>query len=228
MGKRGKKESMYSTLSDRQIVIAIKSDPNTPYTRDLTYELYQRYINFVHKHWYSLSKTLNSSYLVQDIKEDFYGESYVSFTKALAAINIDKIQDNNWKFLGYFGFYLSNQRKLFAKKIIQKYQAETSIEISETTNTEDRPIFLSDVSEAGIVSSAEDTFIEDDKKRRFWSGLSYCKEKLWGDVEKRIFTMRESGKPIRRICEELDMSPWKYNKILDTMKNQLQQAIETS
>jgi hypothetical protein len=218
---------VYASLSDRQMVIAIKSAPGTKYAADLTYALYCRYNNFVHKHWHALSRDLNASHLVQDVKDDFYSESYVSFTKALNAIDVSKILNNNWKFLGYFGFYLSNQRKTFAKKIIQKYHTETPLEVSEASCSDgDRTVLLSDIVDAGTVSSAEETFIEDDTRRRFWSGLSYCKETVWGDIEKRIFTMREKGESIRTICGELDMSPWKYNKILDTMKQQLEHAIQ--
>lgn len=219
----------YASLSDRQMVIAIKSAPGTKYAADLTYALYCRYSNFVHKHWHALSRALNASHLVQDVKDDFYSESYVSFTKALNAIDTSKIQNNNWKFLGYFGFYLSNQRKTFAKKIIQKYHTETPLEVPEASGTDgDKTVLLSDIVDAGTVSSAEDTFIEDDTRRRFWSGLSYCKEAVWGDVEKRIFAMREKGESIRTICGELGMSPWKYNKILGTMKQQLEHAIESA
>jgi hypothetical protein len=221
--------SAYATLSDRQIVTAIKSAPGTTYAADLTYALYCRYNNFVHKHWHALSRALNASHLVQDVKDDFYSESYVSFTKALNAIDITKIQNNNWKFLGYFGFYLSNQRKTFAKHIIQKYHVETPLEVPEASGTGgDKTVLLSDIVDAGTVSSAEDTFIEDDSRRRFWSGLSYCKEEVWGDIEKYIFEMREKGESIRTICGKLDMSPWKYNKILDSMKQQLERAIESA
>jgi len=214
----------YASLSDRQMVTAIKSAPGTKYSADLTYALYHRYINFVHKHWHALSKALNASHLVQDVKDDFYSESYVSFTKALNAVDINKIQNNNWKFLGYYGFYLSNQRKTFAKRIIQKYHTETPLEISEPDGS--KTVLLSDIVDAGTVLSAEETVIEDDNRRRFWSGLSYCKKIVWGDVERRIFEMRERGESIRTICGELDMPPWKYNKILDTMKQQLERAIE--
>ena len=224
-----KSTSTYSAFSDRQIVTAIKTTPGTPYAQELTYELYQRYLNFVHKHWHALSRTLNASHLVLDIKDDFYSESYVSFTKALNATNITKIKNNNWKFLGYFGFYLSNQRKTFAKRLIQKYHMETPLEVSEVSDgAGEKTILLSDISLQGATASAEESFIEDDSRRRFWSGLSYCRESLWSSTEKHIFDMREKGESIRAICDKLQISPWKYNKILATMKDQLTQSIESA
>ena len=216
--------SSYALLSDRQLVEDIKKDPESAQARDMMHVLYTRYMNFIHKHWHALSRQLNGSHLVQDIKDDFYSESYVSFTKALTAIDVGKIQNNSWKFLGYFGFYLSNQRNTFAKKIIKKYQEETPIEISEPSG--ERTVYLSDISEKGTVVSAEDAFLQDDQRRRFWGGLSRCKEELWGDVEKRIFDMREKGESIKTICTTLEMSPWKYNKILERMKQQFDQARE--
>lgn len=221
---KGSSVSMYATMSDRQLVLNIKASTDATQTQEMTQVLYTRYMNFIHKHWHALSRQLNSSYLVQDIKDDFYSESYVSFSKALAAVDVTKIQNNNWKFLGYFGFYLSNQRNTFAKRIIKKYQEETPIEIPESTG--ERTIYLSDISEKGAVLSAEEAFLEDDQRRRFWTGLSYCKEQLWSDVEKRIFDMREKGSSIKAICTELEMSPWKCNKILSRMKQQFETAME--
>ncbi len=214
----------YMALSDVSLVTSIKTSSDESQVREMTHVLYTRYSNFVHKHWHSLSRQLNGSHQVQDVKDDFYSESYVSFSRALAAIDITKIKNNKWKFLGYFGFYLSNQRNTFAKKIIKKYQAETPIEIPEASG--DRTIYLSDISEKGAVSSAEDAYMEEDQRKRFWQGLSYCKNKLWSDTEKQIFNMRENGKSIKVICETLSMSPWKCNKILTQMKEQFAEAVE--
>lgn len=214
----------FSTMSDMDLVTGIKTNQDEAQVKDMVHVLYTRYMNFIHKHWHALSHQLNTSYLVQDIKEDFYSESYVSFSKALAAIDITKIKNSNWKFLGYFGYYLSNQRNTFAKKIIKKYKAETPIEIPEAEG--ERTIYLSDISEKGSVSSAEETFMQEHQRQQFWARLSYCKDELWSDVEKSIFEMREKGKSIKAICSELGMSPWKCNKILGRMKDQLTASSE--
>jgi hypothetical protein len=216
--------SLYVSMSDAELVEGIKTSQDEDQVKDMTHVLYMRYMNFIHKHWHALSRQLNASYLVQDIKEDFYSESYVSFSKALAAINLEKIQNNKWKFLGYFGFYLSNQRNTFAKRIIRKYQEETPIEIPEASG--ERTIYLSDISEKGAVASAEDTFMKEEQRRGFWAGLTYCRDELWSDVERRIFDMREKGQSIKAICAELEMSPWKCNKILSRMKQQFKQVAE--
>lgn len=214
----------YVAMSDKDLVTMIKTSDGEDLIREVTHVLYVRYMNFIHKHWHALSRQLNTSYLVQDIKEDFYSESYVSFSKALAAVDITKIKNSSWKFLGYFGFYLSNQRNTFAKRIIKKYRAETPIEVPESSG--ERTIYLSDISEKGAVSSAEDTFMQENQRQRFWDGLSYCKDEIWTDTEKRIFEMREKGDSIKSICTELGMSPWKCNKILTRMKQQFEEAAD--
>lgn len=217
----------YTYMSDRQLVTEIKKGDQEEQIKEMMQVLYLRYMNFIHKHWHALSRQLNGSQLVQDVKDDFYSESYLSFTRALDAVDLAKIQNDNWKFLGYFGFYLSNQRNTFAKRLIQKYQEETAIELPEAFG-ENKTIYLSDISEKGTVSSAEDTFLQDDHRRRFWSGLDYCKTKLWTDIEVKIFNMREKGESIKTICNEVSISPWRYSKILTTMKNQLEKAVEES
>jgi hypothetical protein len=215
----------FNAMTDMDLVIGIKTSQDKDQVKDMVHVLYTRYMNFIHKHWHALSRQLNTSHLVQDIKEDFYSESYVSFSKALAAVDLSKIQNDKWKFLGYFGFYLSNQRNTFAKRIIKKYQAETPIEVAPNVDG-DHTIYLSDISKKGSVSSAEETFMKEHQREQFWAGLNRCKDELWSEVEKTIFDMREKGKSIKAICSELGMSPWKCNKILNRMKEQLTSVAE--
>jgi len=213
-------EASYVHVSDVDLVTNIKTNRNAVEVQAMTHALYMRYMNFIHKHWHALSRQLNDSYLVQDIKDDFYSESYVSFSKALAAVSLDKIKDEKWKFLGYLGFYLSNQRNAFAKRLIKKYNVETPIEIPVDG---DHNRYLTDIVEHGTVSSAEDTFFKEEEQRRFWDGLAYYKGQVWSDIERRIFTLREQGKSIKSICTDLQISPGKCGKLLGRMGRQLKE-----
>ena len=210
----------FMKMSDREVVQKIKETSDVENLKALKSVLYRRYEKFVHKHWHKLYSQMNASTYLSQIKDDFYNDSYLAFSNALDAIKTEKILNDKWKFLGYYGFYLSNQRKAYAKKVLKKYRTETALEVpggeGETT------IYLSDLSEGGVSPSAEDAFIEQDFKQRFWKAIQECKAKEWDETQRNLFDLRAKGLPVKRICGELKISPWKYNKLLEGMRVQLE------
>lgn len=210
-------------MSDRNLVTTIKTTINREEEKEARYVLYRRYERFVHKHWHSLSSRMNRSAAVMELKNDFYAESYIVFEKALNATKLSKIRDDKWKFLGYYGFYLSTLKNNFAKGVVNKYHNETSIEIP--VNATDRNVVLSDLSEAGVVPSAEDEVLQKDEQRRFWKALAQCQSTIWDETKRVIWDRRAAGTSIKETCSELGISTWRFNKILTEMKTQLDSAI---
>lgn len=213
-------------LNDRDLVTRIKTTTNKEEEKEARLVLYQRYERFVHKHWHSLSSRMNRSAAVLEMKSDFYAESYMVFEKALKAVKLSKIKNSKWKFLGYFGFYLSTLKNNFAKNVVHLYHNETALEIPTTASS--RCVILSDMSEAGIVRSAEEEIIERDERERFWKALTQCKSTVWDSTQKAIWDKRAAGVSIKETCQELEISAWKFNKLLSEMKTQLQTAITHS
>lgn len=218
--------SQLEQMSDRDLVTFIKSTMNREDEREARHVLYSRYERFVHKHWHSLSGRMNRSTAVMEQKSDFYAESYIVFEKALKAVNISKIRNDKWKFLGYFGFYLSTLKNNFAKGIVTQYHHETALEVPTATTS--KSVILSDMSEAGIVRSAEDIVIEKDQRQRFWKALTQCKGTIWNETQRTIWDKRAAGVSIKETCDALGISTWKFNKILSEMKTQLDTAMVRS
>ena len=207
------------SLNDRDLVIRIKTTTNKDEEREARHVLYARYERFVHKHWHSLSSRMNRSTAVIEQRNDFYAESYIVFEKALRAVDISKIRDHKWKFLGYYGFYLSTLKNNFAKSVVSHYHNETSLEVPAEASS--RCIILSDTAEAGVVRSAEDEVVEKDERQRFWKALATCQATVWDDTSRTIWAKRAEGVSIKETCEELGISTWKFNKTLSEMKDQL-------
>lgn len=214
----------FEKMSDRQLVETIKASTDPKQIAAMRYALYARYEKFVHKHWHKLSSQLNASRATMEVKDDFYNESFVTFTTALDAVSVTKIRDNNWKFLGYYGFYLSNQRKSFARKVIQKHRHETSLE-APNPESPNSTIYLSDMVDVGRVPSAEEIILEQEGKAQFWKAVKICREKLWDTTSNAIFDARLKKTPIKTICTTLGISPWKYNKVLTQMRQDLDKQL---
>lgn len=209
----------YSSLSDREVVQRIKEGKDTENQKYLKQVLYTRYEKFVHKHWHKLYKQLNASMYLSQLKDEFYSDSYLTFSNALDAVKTEKILNDKWRFLGYYGFYLSNQRKNYAKKVLRKYKSEVSLEVPDENG--ENTVYLSDLTEDGKAPSAEDTVIEQDFKERFWKALQECKEKDWDKTCNTLFDLKSQGLAVKKICEKLDISSWKYSKLLEGMRQQL-------
>jgi hypothetical protein len=168
---------------------------------------------------------MNASSSVIGLKEDFYSECYVTFSKALNAVSLAKIRDDKWKFVGYFGFYLSATKNSYARGIVKKFQHETPIEVSSPSSG-DKTVYLSDLSKQGIVKSAEDTVIEADEQERISKALARCQTRLWTEEQNRIFALRAKALSIKAVCAEMGISSWRYNKLLTEMKASLDKETE--
>lgn len=126
-----------------------------------THELYFRYKPFVHKHWSKLKQNFekinNRTVLknLQSYRDDFESESYEAFMKALDYLNVDKIENDKWKFLGVYGYYMNNLRRSFRRQALKKNKEITTdvmINSEETHNLLDN--------EKYAVPSAEDQFFK--------------------------------------------------------------------
>lgn len=217
--------STYQAMNDRQLITAIKTTSNSDKVREMRHVLYARYERFVHKHWQSLARRMNHSAAVLSVKNDFYAESYIVFEKALNAVKLSKIKDDKWKFLGYYGFYLSTLKNRFANGVVEKYNNETTLEVPSDV-TGGKSVILSDLAESGQVESAEEEIIRKDHQRRFWSALAHCQATLWSKDKNVIWERRANGVSIKDTCSELGISTWKFNKILTEMKSELDRCID--
>ncbi len=205
-----------SPLSDRDLVFEIKNGSESAQKK---WVLFKRYERLIHKHWHRLRYALDNSGYVQDTKEDFYSEAFITFCATLDAINLDKVRDDKWKFLGYFRWYLSNQRNSAAKRIIRKHQKETPIEVAVENPKSVRPrsVYITDSFDHLSAPSAEESFIMKEETDRFWSALKRCKSKIWSSQEVEIFNRRERGESLGVIGESLNISTPTLRKRLSAM-----------
>ena len=109
-------------MNDRELVTQLKATGS----KALQEELWTRYQNLVHKNWAILRRQMDNSALILGMKDDFYSESFVAFRKTLDAVNMTKVHDDNWKFLGYFRLYLKNVRSDMISDLIKTYHHEKS------------------------------------------------------------------------------------------------------
>jgi len=217
-----------SPLNDRDLIYEIKNNQET--SSKNRWILFKRYENLIHKHWHGLRNTLDNSRYVQDVKDDFYSDAFITFCSALDAINLDKVRDNKWKFLGYFGWYLSNQRNSSARRIIKKHQKETAIEIAVENPRSSRPknIYITDSFDHLSSLSTEEEVIKNDESQRFWTALNRCKTKIWSSVESEIFDRREKGESIGTIGQSMKLSTPIIRKTLSSMLSTLKVEAEKS
>jgi hypothetical protein len=229
-----------SELTDREIVRRIKEGGDSPAAQQLIYHLYRRYDLFVHKHWGYVMRQLRGR-VSSDIRDDFYSESYIAFIRALNAVSMSKIRDDNWKFLGYYGYFLLNKRKNFIKEILERRREELPLHKTKTPSdqvtgayiTEDdfhkfnvhQPVLKHTIS---LTRSGEELCIQKDISSKVYSAIKNCKDTVWSEEERQIFTMKERGESPSTIRSTLNMSLWKYNKAWSKIKEDLLQHLPHS
>lgn len=211
-------------MNDRELVSILKNS-STPaeLKKELTEELWDRYSLLTHKNWNILRHQLNNSTLVLDVKEDYYSEAYVAFTKALKAIDLNKIENDEWKFLGYYRFYLKNVRAAFIRKLIKLYQNEVQFVIDENVDRE-LPV-INMINENLSTQDPLLLLIKKEEEERCSRAVRNCLNK-WNDKTKHIFKRKRDGAANNVIAEEVGVKPAAVTYYLKKIKKDLTKELE--
>lgn len=213
-------------VTDQELVAGIQSTRGALQKQQLT-ELWKRYENQVHKHWAILRKQMNNSPMVLELHDDFYSEAYIALHKAVKAIKLDKIKDANWRFVGYFRWYLTNVRT----ELITKLRAQTSKETTFYVETSDGEIPRIELS-PGIefkqhASNPEEALMESENQRNVNMAVESCM-RTWDDRRRTIFKLRQQGIAKGDVANKLGVHPATITYHLQVMQKDLEKALKAS
>jgi hypothetical protein len=202
----------YSKMTDRSLTTLAKQGND-----EATHQLYFRYKNFVYNHWsklrLNLEKINNKTYTnnLANLKTDFENDSYVAFMDALNYTNMEKVENDKWKFLGPYGFYLSNLRRTYRRKALKGNKEMSPI----MSFGEEESNMLDSVKYAHI--SAEDEFIRNDDEHKAELFIKDLQKHLSSE-EFKISALKKRGLSISEIKKEMGITTNVYYKITNNIR----------
>jgi hypothetical protein len=193
-------------MTERELVALAKKN-----NEQALLTLWNKYDKLVHKHWHVLRRQLNTSSIIMDYKDDFYSDAYIAFRKAVAAVDLKKINDDNWKLLGYFGWYLQTLRTNLVKSVIRKYDNEESLYISNPN--QDHEILKTDLHYDTLSPDIADEIVACED--------IYTIRSRWDKPRQFVFDQRVQGVPKKDIAAALGVHPSMVSFYLRSMKKDL-------
>lgn len=222
-------DERYSKMLDRDLIALIK-DPNT---KEYTYQkacetILDRYSRQIHKNWWVLQKQMNASGIVNSLKEDYYDEAYESFFKAIQKTDLDKIENDNWKFVGMLNWYLANVRKKMIREATAKGKTK-GLSTMSLIEDEDSSTIDSDVESAYQASEGyknDPAYAYEAKNSEILcqKGLDHCLH-TWTEKERKIYGLLERKHSRASIAQIMNMPPSKVYSITRKMYSDLKEAI---
>lgn len=183
--------------------------------------LWDRYQNLIHKNYHIMERQLNHSPQVREERDDFYSDSYIAFRKAVKAIDLEKIRDDKWKFLGYFRFYMMNLRNDTINRVIKQYRRERPMTIATESDQElDRSDRLVAHQESSDETSTEAILNRITEEQ----AVKTCFQK-WDDRRKTIFNKKREGLSNTEIAKKLEVNPATITYYLQSMKKDFEEAL---
>ena len=229
--KRGESiNNTFEKMNDRDLVVYIKSNKGTRYEHDRALTaLWKRYQNQIHNNWHLLARTLHSSDLISNLKDDFYEEAQEVFMAALSKVDPIKINANEkWKFVGYFDFYLRNLRTKFHKDLMKRSNTksiDSMQKIDEECNLEIDLDVENAYREQGGYMDEPDYVVERlEGEENCEQAIRKCLEK-WTPIQREIYQRLLKKEKKQDISRELNLTIPKLYLECNKMKRDLKSCL---
>ena len=229
--KRGESiNNTFEKMNDRDLVVYIKDNKGTRYEHDRALTaLWKRYQNQIHNNWHLLARTLHSSDLISNLKDDFYEEAQEVFMAALSKVDPIKINANEkWKFVGYFDFYLRNLRTKFHKDLMKRSNIksiDSMQKIDEECNLEIDLDVENAYREQGGYMDEPDYVVERlEGEENCEQAIRKCLEK-WTPIQREIYQRLLKKEKKQDISRELNLTIPKLYLECNKMKRDLKSCL---
>lgn len=210
-------------MSDYELVAQIKSSEGEK-QKNLLGILWLRYENQVHKHWAILRRQMNNSSLIVEAHDDFYSEAYIAFHKAVQAIDLKKVKDDKWRFVGYFKYYLTNLRTDTINQLLKQASREKAFYV-ETEDGDVPRIDLQPADPYDLLASSPEVILEHSLREvKVQEAIASCMAR-WDDRRREIFNLRQQGFAKGVVAEKLGVHPATVTYYLQVMKKDLEKEL---
>lgn len=217
-------------MKELDIVKLIKN-PNTDsisYNRACEY-LLKKYDKMFHRHWWTLQRQLGNSYIVNDLKDEYYSCAYEAFFQVIRKIDTTRIYDENFKIMQLLSWYLSNVRSRLIKEALKRSKVKPLNYVNSSDDPDNQTID-SDVEstywnyEGGYMTEPSYQAEATDREETCNQILMECFGR-WSDLEKHIFALLRAGKNKTEIAEALNIKPSRVYVKICKMKKELKEAL---
>lgn len=211
------------SYSDQELIAGIQASTGNLQKPMLT-ALWKRYENQVHKHWAVLRKQMNSSSLVMELHDDFYSEAYIAFAKAVEAVDLSKVKDDKWRFVGYFKYYLTNLRTDMINKLLKQCSKEKSFYVDTEDGEVPRADLLIQEQDAAIGSEPERALLSRVEEEHVKTAVNHCMS-FWDERRRAIFRLRSQGLAKGEVAVRLGVHPATITYHLQVMQKDLEKEL---
>lgn len=214
----------FEKLTDRELVTIRKTSPSLE-MRNLAGEaLFIRYERQIHKHWQKLCNQLNRIPAVYAVQEDYYDEATEAFLNAIEKTDLSRIENDNWKFVSMFNWYLSNVRTKIIR-LVNKRGFIKSLNHMHLIADDDSSEFDPDVEISFWESEGHklDPSIILENKESFSNtnrAIDRCKTK-WTTLEIEIFNRLQNNQPKQEIAKSLNLTSSKLYSVIRGLKHDI-------
>lgn len=196
--------------------------------------LLDRYEKQIHKNWWILTKQMKNSYNVLSIKEEYYSEALEYFYKAVLAVDMSKIENDSWKFVGYFNFYLRNLRTKLIKEIIKDSAVKSLYQKNESLTSSSLNINR-DVEMIAYQNNHDNNNLkfdplEEAEKSETQLNCNKIIKNLydsWDSTKQQIFIGLRDGLTRIQIAEKLERKPGYISNIAKKMQHQVAEELKS-
>ena len=192
--------------------------------------LVKKYERMIHYHWWKLQQELNNTGYVESAKEDYYDEAYEALFKAITKVDLNKVQDENFKILQLASWYITNVRTKIRKKVLKQHSKNRGPITAEYRDDEDSTTIDYDIEKEYNESEGYKTdpiysYELKEGEENCKNAIEKCMNK-WTDEQKRIYEYLENGKNKTEISQMMGVPVTRVYILTKRMKADMKKFLD--
>lgn len=211
-------------------IIKVIKDPNTPrgiFNKACEY-LIKKYEKTIHKAWWTFSRQMGGTPLVESRKDEFYSRAYEVVYNTILKVDLSRVYNDNFKLIQLVSLYLSNLRHTMINEL-SKEGRNISIETICNQEGEESPYVSSFIELAyyereGYKQNPQYLVEVNENLSEYKKAIKECLSK-WDPKEKAVYRGIISSKTKKEISSEIRISTNEVNNITKKVKSDLKRAL---
>ena len=223
-------ENEFKSMKEIEIIKLIKNldTPRATFNKACAY-LIKKYEKTIHKAWWTLSRQMGGTPLVESKKDEFYSRAYEVIYTTILKVDLSRVYNDDFKLIQLVSLYLSNLRHTMINEITKEGK-NRPIEITYKDKDGEESSYANSIIEyvyyerEGYKDNPQYLMEVNENMSKYQKAIEECFSK-WNTKEQAVYKGIIDNKTKKEISSEIDIPTNEVNNITKKVNPDLKKTL---